>query len=132
MGCDIHPVIEVREFGGWYPRAVPDDGRFYEFFGFLAGVRDSGATALAPRRGLPEGVGSKTRMLLSGDHSESWCTLAEFRSHRAVVESEGEVWEGRNSALDRWDSWIRAAEACVSWVSGATEDDVRFVFNFDS
>jgi hypothetical protein len=94
MGCDIHPIVEVRKNGKWkqvdYDYNMDLDGlgaRNYRLFSVLADVRNSyNITPISSPRGLPEdfvhehrynhSVGYDTNSL--GDHSFSWLTLKEI------------------------------------------------------
>lgn len=137
MGCDIHPAIEVSYFGKWHFRAIPTDHRNYSFFSMLAGVRNyEPVTPCAPNRGMPEDAAEITRdHILYGDqggHSASWCTLAEFKAFREQITNQLNQ-PMRDWVLAYWDDWAEMAEHCKNGAyEPATDDDVRFVFDFDN
>jgi hypothetical protein len=82
MGCDIHPIVEVRKGGVWKRVDVEVcDDRNYEFFGVLAGVRRVYWRPLAPSRGLPVDLSVDLRRADLGDHSRTWATLAELLAY---------------------------------------------------
>lgn len=161
MGCDIHPLIEYRPILGggnndwpyWNTGMVPVRGRNYEFFALLAGVRDYdylakaglGENGFFGGRGYPECMGSMAMRYgddegqtpaLGGEHSASWCTLAEMKSKVAAIKRLGSEFKW---ALEMWNKWIEAMEFVKVYYSEgekgwnvATDHDVRVVFDFDS
>ena len=56
MGCDIHGVVEYKEYDDWSSlyKAV-DLGRDYSMFGALAGVRERDVECLYEPKGFPDG-----------------------------------------------------------------------------
>ena len=112
MGCDIHFYVEVKQDdGAWLPRNEDlYDGRNYDLFAILAGVRNGvgfagvktgdGFNVIAEPRGLPDDV-SNDILQESEDwgrdgHSHSWLTVAEIKAfnwkqetqHQGVVNLE--------------------------------------------
>ena len=104
MGTDIHSIAQVNRDGRWQTVAVGIDGdrRSYNTFAMLADVRNgygfagcrtsTGFPVIHEQRGLPEDLKTnedngllinKTDLdeepMYLGDHSFSWCTLAELR-----------------------------------------------------
>ena len=104
MGTDIHSIAQVNRDGRWQTVAVGIDGdrRSYNTFAMLADVRNgygfagcrtsTGFPVIHEPRGLPEDLKTnedngllinKTDLdeepMYLGDHSFSWCTLAELR-----------------------------------------------------
>lgn len=106
MGCDIHVRTEMlNENGEWtsldkyvvhedwddtknpsYPFFVDDiyDGRDYELFGLLAGVRDCYSKPISEPRGIPDSANHFIRDEWDNDcanwcHTPSWLTLGEMR-----------------------------------------------------
>ena len=84
MGVDIWTYVEVERYGRWQPVYALDDwyeGRCYQLFGMLAGVR--GGEALWEPRGVPEDATAHVRDQWgegNGVHSASWLTLKELLS----------------------------------------------------
>ena len=104
MGTDIHSIAQVKRDGRWTTVAIGIDGdqRSYNTFAMLANVRNgygfagcrtsTGFPVIHEQRGLPEDLKTnedngllinKTDLdeepMYLGDHSFSWCTLAELR-----------------------------------------------------
>lgn len=140
MGCDIHPVIVVKEAGSmwWTPVAIPPRDRCYPFFEALAHVRSgygkvSGA-ALAPERGFPSDMtgvvsGDLHEQFLTGDHSASWANLAEMRAFDATWLKD--AYAGSVYPFDLWQRWLAWMEF-VRTDYGVLDDHVRVLFNFDN
>lgn len=81
MGCDIHLYVEVREDGQWVNKPLRHtyDGRNYNLFAILAGVRNRhDILPISDPRGLPPDVSKEVEGEADGDHSHSWLTLAEL------------------------------------------------------
>lgn len=77
MGCDIHGWVEAKIGKKWVAIAeLADDGRNYERFGLLAGVR--GATGVIPK-GIPKDVSDTTHF-----HIESWSRDAHSHSFMSI------------------------------------------------
>lgn len=136
MGQDITGTIEVREGPGeLWQLAVTEfgipQGRCYNSFTILAGVRDTGiADPIAPLRGLPDDVTPYTATLLNEADfptMRSWVTYAELQD--ALTTFLG------TDAADEV-SWIVQLYDTMGAVFENqllcdSEDDVRFVFGFD-
>ena len=78
MGCDIHVFLEKKVNNNWlfitnFKRNQATEGRNYERFAALAGVRGEGPAA----RGLPVNVSESVKYLTDGldYHSHSWLNL---------------------------------------------------------
>lgn len=113
MGCDIHCMVEYRDVyaggdGKWHAIEIknpyrvyhipdndgnmveydsyiePYDGRDYQLFGILAGVRSDEYPQMDDARGLPPDVSDEVRAKFdeySDDyHTPSWYTLNELES----------------------------------------------------
>lgn len=85
VGCDIHLYIEKKVAGkGWRLVETPDiyNGRNYDLFGFLAGVR--GDNQHFDQKGFPDDAGpelSEIREYYGSDgHSDSYLTLEELQT----------------------------------------------------
>jgi hypothetical protein len=94
MGADIHTIVQVKKAGEWVTVAKNvADGRNYELFGLLAGVRgDEGP--IEPLRGLPPGI----EEIEGATDSFTWYTLHELMCHgydvlRDFVSEIGEALE---------------------------------------
>ena len=103
MGCDIHMYVEYRFDGKWvcgdyfeknpYYNGVDSDeskynvvniynGRNYELFGVLAGVRNYDVPCISEPRGLPNDcndfIKKEYESWIGDAHSCSWLTLQEL------------------------------------------------------
>lgn len=160
MGCDMHCVIERRnDSGKWevikgydrylltcrkrnqvpelnYKELISDwvyDGRSYELFATLAGVRNEcGITPMFENRGVPEDAAKETKELI-GDykpdgHSHTYFTLYEF------VETlfEGFVVYVGNAPLQQFINTVIVKMVKLSRHTKNGEKDVRLVIFFDS
>lgn len=107
MGCDIHPVLEVKgEDGKWHGKVLcwcsrtgsaPDtEGalyihRNYSLFAMLAGVRNyDGVKPIAEPRGVPD------------DASEAFVKMNWFRVVPDDEFDENDEWSVRLSDAERW------------------------------
>lgn len=114
MGCDIHMRAEVLKDGKWEmvgevfegynnaKSAEPYDGRNYELFSFLAGVRNRfDIIPISEPKGYPDDISKEVKKELEDDwgsdgHSASYLTLEELINadwkrkikHGGVVPSE--------------------------------------------
>ncbi|MGV9454254.1 hypothetical protein [Streptomyces sp. NPDC003635] len=122
MGTDIHGYVEVRN--GWIDTSEPDDddlflrwhpamnlrhlydGRSYEAFGCLFGVRGRTFEPLAAGRGFPADASRATRRAYAWEeedsHSPTWITWAEL----AAVD-----WDERDRPLPHWPHSLTRREA---------------------
>ncbi len=139
MGCDVHPVVQVRKNGVWVNGDVPErlHDRTYGRFAFLTGgvVRNySEVPEVLPKpRGYPEGWPEEREHVDDwGYHSASWLMLAEllavnydtvFMDVRSQPEEAGTLGEFLG------DSWRDILNELA--IQGNPED-VRIVFHFDS
>lgn len=160
MGCDIHPLVQVKRNEKWEHEPFPDGTwrgpfrqRDYIFFGVLAGVRCHDVTPIAEPRGLPDDLDYEVNedgyvpallnvdlyddeipdCLWLGEHSYSWVTLAELDAYpweEALMQVHTNGWDDT--------SWTREHLAQLAgdtfpWLrSLGAPDDVRVVFGFDS
>lgn len=89
MGCDIHLYFEKKVRGKWVPFTdIPEseypDGRSYDVFALLAGVRGYYPKNYFGGRGLPEdtslvGAGTDDCSPWIGDHSFTYATIFELK-----------------------------------------------------
>jgi hypothetical protein len=81
MGADIHTIVQVKKGRKWVTVAKNvADGRNYELFGLLAGVRDPDGS-IEPLRGLPPGITG----IEGAEHSFTWYTLHELMCYGYVA-----------------------------------------------
>lgn len=158
MGCDIHMFIEKKtdeKYNIWervslyyinqYTRdiecAEPYNGRDYNLFSLLAGVR-GWYEPFDSCRGLPESVSSKVEAeYRSWDgccHSATWYDLYELKlfikefkiTH---AEDEEEIEEQMIPRLEGlWESIINYLEFTNEFIWDIKPDKYRIVFWFDS
>ncbi len=165
MGTDIHSIAQVRRntpsTAQWETVAVSicGDPRGYNTFAMLANVRNgtgfagiktsNGFPVIHEQRGLPEDLeveDDNVKVELGttywlGDHSHSWCTLAELRKFCAEIASKYTTMAVGNTG--KCDTPINALEhsnlgsllvalETIRDRCSVTDDDVRYVFGFDS
>lgn len=84
MGTDIYSIAQVKRDGKWVTVAINIDGdqRSYNTFAMLANVRNGTGFAGCrfPVIHEPRGLPDDTDQEWLGNHSFSWCTLAELRA----------------------------------------------------
>lgn len=98
MGCDIHANIERIFNGDWdkdYPFSVAQNieiERWYELFGYLAGVRDGSVKPIVEPRGLPTNISCETKEFYEewedDAHNVSWLTFEELTKLPKKFKSE--------------------------------------------
>jgi hypothetical protein len=158
MGCDIHPVVQVRKDGEWVsiddkgPREEDRDpkyrwpvlvGRYYALFAILANVRqgywEPDWIPISTPRGLPvdfrmsdeahPGITDhEGEEMWMGDHSWSWVTVKELNDYD---------WSQRASRGGIEESAEEAVgefyTRVMPWLNSLGDPkDVRLVFGFDS
>lgn len=121
MGCDIHMHVECKHDGVWKRHDVEIyDGRNYELFGILAGVRGN-STPISYPKGLPIDVTDEVLQDYDSwewaTHSASWLTFDEIYNSRFDYSNPSLQW----IALDMLGAKI-----------DQQAEDVRIVFWFDS
>lgn len=120
MGCDIHGWVEAKINNKWIAIAkLEDDGRCYDRFAKLAGVRGPGPSPA----GIPGDVSDTAKFHINlwnrCAHSHSWLPLSEaFEIFKATDHKE-------NYSL--WDAF----GVDLEWY-GVDIDQCRLVFWFDS
>lgn len=142
MGCDIHPVLEVKDDGFWEPVALPSRHRDYSLFTLISGVRDYDWKGRGPDwkplaaekdgedwmgRGLPEGVSYIAREIVGhGDHSHTWFTLTEAEKYDAAwLDEQGFGKHGQ------WPRWLKIMRFYRD-LYGVKDDEVRVVLSYDN
>lgn len=82
MGCDIHIIYQKQVDGVW--TNLPDEGEFsdrwYDLFGFLAGVRRTEVEPISKPRGLPDDF-ERLDNEPNWEHSFSWLTIKELEEY---------------------------------------------------
>lgn len=122
MGCDIHMHVECKHDGVWKRHNVEIyDGRDYELFGILAGVRGI-LTPISYPKGLPVDVSNEVLQDHdfwedSGRHSASWLTFDDVWNSRLYYDNH---------------SFQRIAFDMLRIQREKQAEDVRIVFWFDS
>lgn len=121
MGCDIHIHVECKHGAHW-KRCNREiyEGRDYELFGILAGVRGS-RTPISYPKGLPVDVTYDVKRLYDlwewDTHSSSWLTFDE-------------IWDSLSDCHNH--SLQLIALDMLGAKREAQAEDVRIVFWFDS
>ena len=147
MGTDIHTRVEYRESdtgfwkmlymytpNKWHPEKLelvePYNGRNYELFAALAGVRGWAEPIVAPR-GIPQDVSNDVSDEYDREkdwvHTPSWLTLAELR----VAAKDKKTYDKhvRNALKVLIGNVDFMFSAAWRWPDDV---DVRIVFWFDS
>lgn len=133
MGCDIHFFVEYKRDGAWHSADVWGvgakrcparwhrfyEGRRYELFGKLAGVRGDGPALVEPR-GLPDNMSHELAAWTyeDVDHTPSWLTLAELQSwdFSTVCPSfEYGTKERMDNLVEEADDYKPENVRCVFW-----------------
>lgn len=142
MGTDIHMAVEVRKDGVWQnvtpfrngysPEPEYYEDRNYDLFAILADVRNRyGFVPLDQPRGIPSDASDDVRRWCEdGDHSHSYCTVAELLTYdwTRIVKPGNPGGEIPYYACCR--EFLSETMPRL-WPLGAPED-VRIVFWFDS
>lgn len=165
MGCDIHMYTEYHRDGKWLPADAwaadtkygekpmripqhlrPPQGRDYDFFGWLANVRNGtwgeDFPVIAQPRGLPEDCCATIRAESigwgCGGHSHSWLTLAELKAawqtaKETRIKYSGAIWyatvgDELRDSYNQLHDYLRN----VRHEFGVKDEEVRAVFWFDN
>ena len=159
MGCDIHPVVEVKIKGRWEKYCELEVGRDYVLFGKLAGVRDLSVNPISWPKGFPHNLSGLTSLYFNiddsdnnGFHDASYLTRTELsKLYRWLVLIHGRSWYefdemDRLSIENLSEEFRYAARAlCLMMYSDQlvydevwkyllekSITDIRLVFAFDS
>lgn len=153
MGCDIHTVLQAFDDkdGKWKDvHTDAFDGRCYELFGILAGVRDCSVEPIQVCRGLPKGfkmercqdnelldefdvdhvfdpfndhvAGTSHGRFWMGEHSFGWVTLQELMNYPWETTS----WEDIPDFVMDWSAAVQVNTEVRDF------NKMRLVFGFDS
>lgn len=142
MGCDIHMLLEVKDWQHKPDGSETDDqewgvvmtetatygARNYSVFAALANVRNynDAITPIAEPRGIPEDASEETKARHGrwgvDAHSASWLSLGEVLEHDwTKVPHGGEFFE-----------WAKALNSGPTRIGYRDLADVRLVFWFDN
>lgn len=143
MGCDIHTFIEKKVNGKWEPiflyridgnhpeLAYPYNGRNYELFSILAGVR-GWHNALVDLRGLPtdisEGVSREYDWWGNDAHSMTWYDLFEL----SLFEKEHRNEEGYEYLTEFYNSIRFYLNIAQEYVYNLEPNQYRVIMWFDN
>ncbi len=134
----------------YHPNLDPFDGRDYEMFGILAGVRNSDYTPISENRGIPVDADPLTLELYAryGEdaHDTSWLLMSEMEAFAANKKNFRPTWYGdldeddrkdckkdSNALRDRFNGLLSNIWMFVSaYCCYASSENVRVVFWFDS
>jgi hypothetical protein len=137
MGCDIHLYIEQKKKDKWHEikvdkRLLPD-GRNYDLFAFLAGVRNYEPlkkTPLFPHRGIPDDTSmpkNDTDDFWIGDHSFTYAYLNE------ILEAPWESVDLECSYFYIFFLYILPRlSSCITFLSDDEKKNIRIIMGFDN
>lgn len=150
MGCDVHPVIQVRDKEwdedkspryAWRNVAIPDRDRCYAFFGALAGVRVTPPRGpVSEPKGFPKNADAQNHgyadiysigAFVSREHSASWLSLREMQTYDSEWLKTFYREPGGDYPWVMYQRWVKTM-AFYAELYGLTSDEVRVVFDFDS
>lgn len=161
MGCDIHMYLEARnnnhssKIGGfdcidyfqinpWYEYQGDGDneekfehvpvfeGRSYELFGILAGVRDHSVECICPQKGFPADISGYVKEVKSewegNYHSASYLYLDELKAFTGYRNpSYEEIVKTMEERKDKFYNPYGTLE-----LGDKHDNDIRIVFFFDN
>lgn len=140
MGCDIHVTLERynKESKRWEPlnlyKKNPDDtfepipvydGRNYELFGLLAGVRGSshffkgGYGYIVEPRGLPEDMSSYAQFKWEEGkdedgrvwwHTPTWYDFCELENYAYLLDDFNKTIKGKNKEIEELEKKVKHLE----------------------
>lgn len=147
MGCDIHPIVEIKIGGAWTYYGEMGIGREYALFGRMAGVRDPTQKPIAAPRGVPADASALTKLIVSiygsDGHTHSWLNADELRAlddWYAANLAPAPPFSGYQRSLFSGPHgrclYFFGNYLCDWWRDPSTRpegvEDVRLVFFFDS
>jgi hypothetical protein len=140
MGCDIHPVLEVRRDYGWEAVALLPSDCDYAMFTAISGLRDYNWKGRGPDwkplaaekadnywegRGMPSDTDFHTNHTVNMDHhSHTWFTLKEMEGYDAA-------WLDNEIHNDQWSMWLKIMRFYRD-LYGVKDDEVRAVVSYDN
>ena len=152
MGCDIHVYLEgqtsidnklkwvsldyywINRLGD-FERIEIYDGRHYDLFGVLAGVRSDRYEPISLPKGIPYDTCEFIKKAFGEDkdwcHSFSYLTLKELMEHPTYEFDE----EDKNMLKPFINKIVERAEETLSWYGDKPykqAEDLRMVFWFDN
>ena len=151
MGTDIHLYVEHynKESKRWdslslYKKFSEDkfspvdiyDGRDYELFGLLTGVRSMIAPFVFPR-GVPDDMSCKVSKAY-GDgqyyHTPTWYDYCELQAYERIFDNEYDDEDDTNSLRKRLDGFMNDIEKVLNAydIYYPKPGDIRIVMWFDS
>ena len=151
MGCDIYLYVEHynKESKRWenlslYKKSDEGtfssvdiyDGRDYELFGLLAGVRSMIAPFVLPR-GVPDDMSCEVSKAY-GDgqyyHTPTWYDWCELQTYERIFDNEYDDEDDTNSLCKRLDGFINDIEKVLNAydIYCPKPGDIRIVMWFDS
>lgn len=151
MGADIHLYVEHynKESKRWdslslYKKSSEDkfspvdiyDGRDYELFGLLAGVRSMIAPFVLPR-GVPDDMSCEVSKAY-GDgqyyHTPTWYDWCELQTYERIFDNEYDDEDDTNSLCKRLYGFINDIEKVLNAydIYCPKPGDIRIVMWFDS
>lgn len=151
MGCDVHMILQYKQFGNWETFPVPPDfeNRCYDCFTMLAGVRHTAlVVAIDGPKGLPKDsdfpdINDKNREYgcieyngkYLGEHNFSYLTLKEIiQYYNKYLCKRKEKHDPDKSSLENVKFYCtRLIEYMEFFKNGDNNaEDIRIVFGFDS
>lgn len=117
MGCDIHLFVEYKAPTNnfWTPWGGEFSRRFYETFGFLAGVRGDGPV-IVPPRGIPEDLS----YMANGEYwlyIDKNATTSFANDNRYICPEDAARWE-RQGCKIKDGNWVENPDAHTpSWLT---------------
>jgi len=136
MGCDIHTHIEKNKGNGWVnctrytfeysgtpQRSEVLEDRYYERFGYLAGVRGLSVPSVEVK-GLPKDATKETlkdfEQWKDDAHNMSYLTLKEIKKIHRNIKKE-------SKCLKQWIKYLKLIKEDY-----LEDDEIRVVFWFDN
>jgi len=155
MGCDIHAALEIRIDGRWQAVMRPnkwwspeskdepketaglDFDRNYSAFAILANVRNGvgfagvdtgdGFVPISDPRGLPDDISPEARDTgCTGDHSDSWVTLAEVLAYDWTRQTTRRGWVSAET-FEEWDRMKKWEPRPKGWSGGISGPRIEHV-----
>jgi len=134
MGTDISIQTEVKFDGKWHHMGYMCYPRDYQFFGYLAGVRDEDIEPLVAPKGLPEDISETTQFIVDYEtpdlHTPTWFDANEIRQiENWLVDTRGEYNPEQHWGYLFGNSWGGFSKYPEDRPKGI--EDIRFIIWFD-